>query len=253
MMVNIVSYEMEQHIKIYKDMQQLAESLSAAFKSAADRAAEMKLNFTVALSGGNTPGLFLEKLASKNINWEYVHLFWSDERCVYPDHIDSNFRMTKQKLLDHISIPEQNIHNVSCQTSLLSEVDRYTKEILSVVPVTSNGYPQFDWILLGLGVDGHIASIFGGFEMFTAKKFICGIAIRYYDRQRRITLTMPVINNAKRIIFLVSGEDKAEIVSKVINKKGYYLAFPAAHVKPTDGILEWYLDEAAAAMLKDKQ
>jgi len=238
-------------IKVYRAADELAASLAADFQNVVNDAAKRNDDIYIALSGGSTPALFFQKLASspyrENIAWQNVHFFWGDERCVPPDHPESNYGMTKKHLLDHTSIPDENIHRIVGENDPETEVNRYVSEILQLLPVNQHGWPEFDWILLGLGDDGHTASIFPGADVLEERTNICAVAAHPETGQKRITLTLPAINHAKRISFLVTGENKAKIVAKVLS--GNEL-LPASSVQPNHGILEWHLDEQAGKLTR---
>lgn len=237
-------------IHIFKDADELANVLAADFQSSINQAAKISRQFNVALSGGSTPALLFQKLASTpyrdNISWQNIHFFWGDERCVPPEHPDSNFGMTKKNLLDYISIPNANIHRIVGENDPAAEAMRYAQEIKNVLGQQNRAFPQFDWILLGMGTDGHTASIFPGSNVLDEQENICAIATHPESGQQRITLTLPVINNAKRVSFLVTGENKASVVAKVLTEDESLLS---SFVRPVNGILEWYLDRSAVALI----
>lgn len=207
---------------------------------------------TIALSGGSTPKLLFSLLAqlyNHDIDWSGIHLFWGDERCVPPNHGESNFGMTKTLLLDHINIPAANVHRVRGEDEPTTEAIRYGAEISAVVP-SKNGLPAFDLIILGMGEDGHTASIFPHQMELLEDTNICGVAIHPESGQKRVTLNGPVINNAHQIVFLVTGNGKAEKVKTILNKEEGYLAYPAAHISVQDEATpSWFLDKAAASLL----
>jgi len=206
---------------------------------------------TIALSGGSTPKLLFQVLAKQyadQIDWSGIHLFWGDERCVSPDHADSNFGMTKALLLDHIDIPAANIHRVLGEEDPASEAVRYGQEILSTVSAV-DGLPAFDLIILGMGGDGHTASIFPHEMHLLQDAAICAVATHPESGQNRITINGPVLNHAYQVAFLVTGASKAEKVQIILGKQAGHEAYPAAHIKPAGGITYWFLDEAAASLL----
>lgn len=242
---------MKTEIKIFKTPEKLADRLADDFQNLVDEANKFNRDFFVALSGGSTPLLFFQKLASsphrENIAWQNVHFFWGDERCVPPDHPDSNYGMTKKNLLDLIAIPDENIHRILGENTPQDEAKRYAREIHQLLPISQNGLPEFDWILLGLGDDGHTASIFPDSDVLEERTDICAVAVHPETGQKRITLTLPVINHAKRISFLVTGENKAKMVAKVLSGDE---SLPASFVQPMHGILEWRLDEQAGKLMR---
>lgn len=203
---------------------------------------------TLALSGGSTPKILFDLLATEfknDFDWSKIHLFWGDERCVPPSDNDSNYKMTVEHLLSKIEIPETNIHRVLGENTPEDEAKRYGDELKSSLPM-ANGLPQFDIITLGMGGDGHTASIFPHEIELMTDENICAIGINPDSGQQRVTLTGPVINNAKSVCFLVTGNGKAEKLDEIFNHKGGYKNYPAAHILPTDGELKWFMDESAS-------
>ena len=238
-------------LKIFKDKLELADSFCEEL---------LKLNkerevLHLALSGGNTPKIIFQTLAKKykeKIDWNKIQIFWGDERCVPPESDESNFGMTKKYLLDYIDIPQKNVHPVDGSNNPEKEVIRYSNEIKKNVPIKS-GFPKFDLVILGIGEDGHTASIFPDqMNLLTSEK-ICEVAIHPGSGQKRITLSGKVIDNAEKIIFLITGDSKANIAKQIferddLKKKKY----PAANIKPVNGELKFFLDENAAKLLTGK-
>ncbi|MBS2213645.1 6-phosphogluconolactonase [Carboxylicivirga mesophila] len=204
----------------------------------------------IALSGGSTPKAIFELLAkeyAKSIDWSKIVFFWGDERCVPPTDSESNFRMTREHLFDHVDTRAINIFRVKGELDPEEAVEDYIETIDEQVPVV-NGLPQFDIMLLGMGDDGHTASIFPHQIKLWESNNICELAQHPDSGQFRVTLTGNVINNSQQIFFLVTGENKAEKVDEIFNKKGNYKQYPAALVDSTK--TEWLLDNAAANLLK---
>jgi len=195
---------------------------------------------TVALSGGSTPKVLYQLLAEDfrdQVSWASTQFFWSDERHVPPDHPDSNYRMAHEALLSRVPVPESNVHRVHSENPSAQEAaDEYEKVIV----------PRLDLILLGLGADGHTASIFPGSDVLHETKRL--VAAPWVEKLNtyRITMTLPLLNNGASILFLVSGADKAQIVKEVLEGPKKY---PAQFVQPTNGELIWMLDRDAAAGL----
>ena len=208
----------------------------------------------MALSGGSTPKILFQLWADEfrtKIDWHRVHFFWGDERCVPPDDGDSNFGVAKKILLNRLGMPGVNIHRIEGEADPNQECKRYEMRISGSLP-SENGWPRFTLILLGVGIDGHIASIFPDqLQTMMQSSRICEIAIHPDSGQRRITLTGNVLNNAAHVAFLATGKNKAEILRDVINRQGAWQHYPAAHVQPK-GDLCFYLDRAAASMLGDR-
>lgn len=244
---------MEKKYYLFEDSSELAAQLAVDFKSAVEDKAASGEYLTVALSGGHTPKAFFEILAQspykEGLSWENVIFFWGDERCVPPDNDESNFKMTNIALLSHIDIPASNVHRVLGEDPPTNEALRYSKEIEENVS-NLNGFPQFDWIFLGMGDDGHTASLFPGASNLKEMKKICVVAEHPETGQKRVSLTFPVINNAKRVSFLVAGAAKEPVFKEILEKgASEILSYPASMVDPANGILEWYLDKAAAPEL----
>jgi len=246
MMVFTANYKMEK--RIFDSPQATARGFAEHF---------LKLhkendNLSIALSGGSTPKILFDLLASEfkaDFDWSKIHLYWGDERCVPPSDDDSNYKMTVDHLISKINIPASNLHRVLGENDPEDEAIRYGEEIANDLTEQA-GLPVFDIVLLGMGGDGHTASIFPHqMELMTDKR-ICAIGINPDSGQNRVTLTGPVINNAKVICFLATGKGKAEKVDEIFNKKNNYLAYPASHIYPTHGNLFWYLDQEAVTKLK---
>ena len=211
----------------------------------------MQARFNVALSGGNTPkGLF--EMLSKNytdlIPWNRIHFWWGDERCVSPNNKESNYKMTKDYLFSKISIPEENIHRIKGEENPEKEAKRYADEIDGQLNHRGKN-PVFDLLILGIGDDGHTASIFPDeLELFENEK-TCAVTQHPITRQNRITITGRVLNNATRIFFLVTGENKSTRISEIMNDNEAAKLLPAYYISPKNGELIWFLDEAAAAKI----
>lgn len=237
---------------LFNDSKELAEQLAKDFSAAVSEKAASGGSLTVALSGGHTPKTFFEVLADQyrdSIAWNNVVFFWGDERCVPPDNDESNFKMTNGALLSNIVIPSDNIHRVLGEDPPHNEALRYEQEIKEFIPLSANGFPRFDWIFLGMGSDGHTASLFPGAPTLEERDRVCVVAVRPETGQKRISVTFPVLNNAKRVSFLVAGDSKAPVLKEIMDSGGKPLPYPASMVNPSDGVLEWYLDKAAAPWL----
>jgi len=206
--------------------------------------------FTVALSGGRTPIDFYTMLpASKNrLLWEKTHIFLVDERFVPPSHKESNYCLIQKHLLKAIDIQKGNIHPVQTEkVTLEMAAEIYEEEIRNFFGIEGERIPEFDLIMLGIGEDGHTASLFPGTPSLKEKRRLTIPVIAVKAPHKRISLTLPVLNKAKHIIFLVSGENKAHAVKEMLESKNSKL--PAALVKPENGSLLLVIDEAAASLL----
>ncbi len=207
--------------------------------------------FDIALSGGNSPKGLFKKMSKKYrdlIPWDRIHFWWGDERCVSPHDAESNYRMTVDYLLSKINIPKENIHRIKGERNPDEEAKRYSEEITSNLN-SRNEIPVFDLIILGMGSDGHTASIFPNqMELLNTEK-ICEVAQHPNSGQKRITLSGRVINNANRIFFLVTGENKAMRISEIMNDTDAAKQLPAYHISANSGRLIWFLDDAAASKI----
>ena len=209
-------------------------------------------SYSVALSGGSTPKILFEILADdfkEVINWNHLHVYWGDERCVPPDHSESNYGVANDILFKQLYRPP-HIHRVMGESDPGEEAKRYGEEISENLPEV-NGLPQFDLIILGMGDDGHTASIFPHEIELLKSDNVCEVATHPTSGQKRVTLTGKVINNAKTVVFLVTGENKADRLREIHFKEEGSEHLPSSHIAPTHGSLIWYMDEAAARYLKD--
>ena len=241
---------METIIEVADNPEDLAQGLAEEITDMIAAAAFRGKKFTIALSGGSTPRLLYTVLGDSfadRADWHRVHFFWGDERCVPPGDKESNFRMTREALLMKLNIPEENIHRITGEAKPWDEAKRYSSEILAHTSII-NGLPSFDLMILGLGDDGHTASIFPGNEKLFESEKICETASHPVTGQKRITVTGTVINNSANIVFLVTGKAKSGIVADIIEKPGQ-ADYPAALVEPVHGTLRWYLDLDAASLL----
>lgn len=238
---------MNSKIKIFDSPELLAESFAEYFASEV----RLKDKYNIALSGGSTPEIIFKALAdnySDKIDWTKVHFFWGDERCVPPDSNESNYRMAKVTLLDKISIPSSNVHRIRGEAEPIEEALRYSNDILSNVPVVNN-LPKFDFVMLGLGEDGHTASIFPDrLDLFNTEK-ICVTVQNPDTHQKRITLTGTVLNNSSAAAFFVTGKSKSYIVEKVCKNPSVNKNFPASNINLMHVNLHWYLDSQSSAKL----
>ena len=240
-------------IKIFDTPELLVVGIYNQFRGLFSSEPQRARAMHIALAGGSTPRAFYEFLSvrpSDEIDWRQIHLWWGDERCVPPDHAESNYRMVKEALLDHIRISPEQIHRMQGEAIPQTEMIRYAKEIRSNLPLSQSGLPVFDMILLGMGEDGHTASIFPGSELRDDTDAWCAVVQHPQSGQKRVTLTLPVLNQARQIVFMISGSAKSGMVSEILNHPEQSKKYPAAKVLPQNGILTWFLDREAAAYLK---
>ena len=211
-------------------------------------------SFNVALSGGSTPKIWFEYMAKNHkddIDWKRIHFYWGDERCVPPENKDSNYGMTKSFLLDHIKIPDENIHRIMGELDPQEAAMNYSKEISD--NLKSSEIPIFDLVILGMGDAGHTASIFPHqIELWNSDE-LCVVATHPISGQNRVSITGKVINNARSVAFLVTGESKTERVKEIIDEEPNAAYYPASLVKPIEGTLHWFLDASAANLIRDDQ
>ncbi|MEC6825307.1 6-phosphogluconolactonase [Photobacterium sp. NCIMB 13483] len=205
----------------------------------------------ISLSGGSTPKLLFKVLAqapfADSIQWNNLHFWWGDERCVAPTDAESNFGEANDLLFKHVTIPAANIHRIRGEAEPIAECARFAAEMDAVIP-HKQGLPAFDWILLGMGGDGHTASLFPHQTNFDDPA-LAVIATQPQSGQQRISKTARLLENADRITYLVLGESKAEVLFEINSTPAEMLAYPAAKIKASHGETEWYLDAAAAKLL----
>lgn len=243
-------------IFVCRDADALAEEAADRIVAEAQAAISVRGRFLLVLSGGSTPQRTYEILARPEghlqIDWAKTWLFFGDERCVPPDDVRSNYRMAAEALITPIGIAADHVLQMRTEVGSPAQSAVDYERRLKTFFGSANGFPHFDLILLGLGDDGHTASLFPGKPTLNEKaSWITwsppGVLPPPVDR---VTLTYPVLNAACAVMFLVSGEKKADVVREVLETDVDFHARPAAGVKPTDGQLTWMLDEPAAAKLK---
>ncbi len=242
---------MKPSVRIFRSPYELAEKFAGEMVEMIRQASGKNVPITVALSGGSTPELLFSILGdhfSRSAPWEFVHFFWGDERCVPPVSPDSNFGMAFRSFFKKIQIPDINIHRIYGEQNPVKEVVRYS-DVISQFTGKRDGLPVFDLVLLGLGEDGHTASIFPGTPDLLISERICEVSVHPVSNQKRITITGKIINNAENIRFLVTGKNKAEIVKKIIKKEKDVSNFPASSIVPLYGRIEWLIDTDAGSLL----
>jgi 6-phosphogluconolactonase len=240
---------MQGTLKIFKDPEALADRVSDLLMGwiALSRGSR----YHIALSGGTTPNLLFAALAEKHStsgHWQKTHFWWVDDRMVHPSDPASNFGTAQNLLFSKIKIPVENIHRIRGEENPAHEALAYGQ--LMNKEVNSRNYlPKFDLLLLGLGEDGHTASIFPNqLELMKSKK-ICEVAFHPLNNQPRITLTGRTINNAAKVCFLVTGEGKAERLAEIHQAGRKAKKLPASYIHPDKGELYWFMDEAASRLI----
>ncbi|ASG05944.1 6-phosphogluconolactonase [Vibrio anguillarum] len=233
--------------KIFQTPEQVVETLANEMQ----RYSEQGQPIHISLSGGSTPKMLFKLLASEPyaqaITWQNLHFWWGDERCVAPDDAESNFGEANTLLFSQVNIPPQNIHRIRGEDDPQTEAKRFADEMAKVIP-SVNGTPVFDWILLGVGADGHTASLFPNVTDYEDENLSL-VATHPESGQLRVSKTAKVLEAAKRISYLVLGAGKAEIVHEIYTTKAEDLPYPAAKVKSTTGETEWFLDSDAATKI----
>jgi 6-phosphogluconolactonase len=239
-------------VKVFSSLEDMSWAGACAFEDLSRLKAIEGKTFSAALSGGLTPRLLYQILASRSllgrILWKGIHLFQVDERCVPPDHPDSNYRMIREALLDSANVPGENFHRMQAERADLDQAARdYAHELQRVLQRQNGDWPRLDMVFLGMGPDGHTASLFPGTAALAEQT--AWVRPNHIERLglRRITMTFPALNAAAHVIFMVAGADKAEILRKVL--EGPPGELPAQRVQPLNGSLSWFLDEAAARNL----
>ncbi|PIB27793.1 6-phosphogluconolactonase [Maribacter sp. 4G9] len=232
-------------MKIYTDKNEVALEFSkylANFIGQQDKV-------HIALSGGSTPKIVFDVLASTfndKIDWVKVHFYWGDERCLPPTDAESNYKMTEEHLLSKIDIPEGNIHRIRGEDDPNTEAHRYADLLEKKLPYM-DGVPQFDLVILGMGDDGHTASIFPHEIHLWDSDRLCEVAVHPDTGQRRVTITGRIINHAKVVAFLVTGGGKSEKVRIITQREPGFEKYPASLVSPISKELVWFLDREAAS------
>jgi 6-phosphogluconolactonase len=244
-------------IKYYvePDAAALARRAAQYFVEMANEAVEAQGRARIAISGGSTPHATFVLLADpaqpwlRRIPWEKIELYWVDERAVPPGDAESNYRMTREALLDHLPLSSRQVHRILGELEPKAAADSYQAELRSSFRLTGAELPRFDLVALGLGGDGHTASLFPHTDALSEKSRLV-VANRVPQRNAwRITLTWPVINFARSVFFLVSGQDKAAILKEVLTGPFDSERLPSQLIWPSSGILTLILDRAAAALL----
>ena len=238
---------------IFRNSSEISGFLLRRWKEIADAAINKKGYFAAALSGGQTPVDFYITLAGCRdaVFWGKTHLFFVDERNVPPDHPDSNYRLLSDILLGPVTLlSPQNLHPVPFEPNDPGRAAlQYEQMLKNFFRVRPDEVPAFDFVLLGIGADGHTASLFPGDQAVNETSHLSTFAMLDKQRHNRITLTLPVINQAEHVFMLATGTGKAEIIRKIIEEKDF--SFPAARVNPKQGALTFIFDTAAASALRD--
>jgi 6-phosphogluconolactonase len=238
-------------IRIFETAEEVARAAADLFTDIAIASISAEGRFSVALAGGSTPRRTYQLLASEEyrdrVSWSKVHIFFGDERCVPPTHADSNYRMVEETMLSRLPIPEENVHRMIGEGDAHANASLYESELRTFFD--GEPWPLFNLVLLGMGDDGHTASLFPGTDAL--KEDRAWVVANWVEKFQsyRITLTAPAINHAANIIFLVAGASKAERLHEVLRGARDPLRLPAQLIQPVAGSLIWLADKAAAARL----
>jgi len=242
-------------IRVFEDREHLYWAAATRFEQLARVKAIEKKALSVALSGGSTPRPLYEILGSATfagrVRWTNVQLFQVDERTVPPTDPQSNYRLIREAMLDSAPLPPENFHRMEAERPDREQAARdYTEELRRVVPLGAGGFPQLDLVFLGMGPDGHTASLFPGTPaLMEHAAWVVANPVAQLNTWR-LTLTLPVLNAAAHVIFIVAGEDKAERLREVLENPAAGL--PAQKVQPVNGRVSWFLDQEAARCLSRK-
>ncbi len=235
--------------QVFSTPQALAQQFAGMFAGWVAQQLETKPCLYIALSGGSTPQLWFAALAENfadRIEWAKLHFFWVDERYVPHHHPESNYGVACRLLFNRINIPQGNLHPAQVTGDIENDIQSYADEIRKHVPI-EDGWPVFDWLTLGMGIDGHTASIFPGqLALFDSRKFVV-VSENPHTHQQRITFTGKLINHAAMVYFLVTGKDKAPLVRDIFTDVPGADNFPAFHIRNKN--TTWLMDQETAGML----
>lgn len=243
------------HIQVLSDLEEISHKAAELFTAISRSCIEARGRFVAAISGGSTPVRLYALLGSdqyrNRVDWSRIHFFWVDERCVPAYDQDSNFRMAYENLLSTVPVSPEHIHRIKGEEGPEKGARAYEEEIRNFFGITGNEIaPVFDLIILGIGNDGHTASLFPGSKALDERKDMAVPVVMKGPKKDRVTLSFPVLNNAQNIIFLVSGNSKAGIVQTVLEDKDKRCLYPAGIINPVHGNITWLIDKAAAHLLK---
>lgn len=238
---------MERQVEIVPDLSAMVQRSLHLVLERANTAIAERGQFTMALAGGNTPRPLYEAIATQPLPWDKIHVFWGDERYVPPTHPDSNEGMARKAWLDHVPIPPDHVHPMmSDGVEPAIAAQRHDQHLREFFQVAEGSFPSLDLVLLGMGDDGHTASLFPHTQALSVRDRL--VTVGYKDEQPRLTLTAPFINQARCVLFLVTGANKQSALSHVFSSTGDDHTYPARLIRP-QGELWWLLDQAAGTSL----
>lgn len=244
--------KLQSQINVFSNHEKLSSALAAYIVRQAADAVARRGRFCVALSGGSLMDIIGPPLVTlgADIDWSAWHIFWADERWVPKESPDSNYNLANQRLLTHVGIPAEQIYAADDALAPVATAQAYEDTMRNVLGPESGPWPRFDLILLGIGPDGHTASLFPNHPALgETKRWVLPVTDAPKPPPIRITITLPVINNARNVLFVAAGDKKAKILSRVLNQNEKSPPLPSQLVMPSDGKLMWFIDRAAAADL----
>lgn len=242
---------MKPEIRIFKNIEALSRDAAALFVAQASKSVRERGRFLVALNGGSTPTRLFQLLASDHrdkVDWTNVHLFWGDERLVPANDPESSYGQARHMFLSHVPIPASNVHPVNGELKPTEAADDYARA-LQTFAAPPHELPRFDLVYLGMGEDGHTASLFPNSPLDVSEP-VAPVIAKYQNRPaQRVTLTPLVLNLARMIAFMVTGEKKASTLAEVLSGRYKPELLPAQRIEPKDGKIIWLVDEDAASKL----
>lgn len=245
---------MNPEIRVFKDLERLSHAAANLFVEQAAESIAARDRCLVALNGGSTPTRLFEILATRfreRVEWHKVHVFWGDERCVPPDEAGSSYGQARHALLQHVPIPEENIHRIRGEASPEEAAEEYARTLKQFATPPLD-WLRFDLVYLGMGEDGHTASLFPGSPIDVTEPTL-PVTAHYQDRPaNRVTLTPVVFNEARMVVFMATGEKKAQTFAEVLSGRYNPELYPAQRIEPRDGTLTWLVDAEAASRLPSR-
>ncbi len=239
---------MQKFVEVLEDKQKLIERSFAVVSEKIAAAIAARGNCTIALAGGSTPKPLYQAIRDANLPWEKIHVFWGDERYVSPDSDDSNQKMARSAWLDLVDIPANNIHPIPTGAQdPATDAQTHEAELKNFFQLENGQFPAFDLILLGMGDDGHTASLFPFTEALKVDDRL--VTVGNKNGEPRLTFTVPLINNARCVMFLVAGENKQSALEQIFASTADEMNYPSRLIQPKGGELWWLLDRAAGAKI----
>jgi 6-phosphogluconolactonase len=242
-----------ERVRVFQDLEALSRAAAEFLIDLAKRCVASRGRFAVALSGGATPRRLYALLGTapycENVEWGRVHVFWADERCVPGDHPESNFKLAADAFLSRVALPKENIHRIKGEEGPGRAAQDYERELRLFFGPAS--FPVFDLIILGAGEDGHTASLFPGSDSLKERTRLALPVSLEPPKLDRVTLTLPVLDHAAEVLFLVAGRAKAGVVHAIV-EKGNPMVYPAGLVRTAQGGLTWFVDRQAASLLRNR-